>query len=261
MRWLSIVGLAAALGGLIATGSRGPWIAAAVVLPLETIVLMVRRPALRRAGFVVVAAALVVLALVIVVAREPIRERIDRTVQEIREASTQRDLATSGGLRLVMWSWAYEMFRAHPVKGIGAGSYRAEQQELPAYQELLQRQPEDAEYFNRTHPHSAYLYALACTGLVGAALLASVVLLLLRQCWRDRPDHWYADGNLFVLVSWFVGAIFECSNLVGTMMGLLGLVCAVTMKLRPPPLPSWAAREYAEQVARPLSATATGRGA
>jgi O-antigen ligase len=247
-RWLSIIALAAALGGLLASGSRGPWIAAAVTLPLEAIVLMVRRPSLRRAGLVVVAASLLLLTIAVVMARQPILERIDRTVQELQQESGQRDAATSGGLRLAMWSWAYDMFRAQPLKGIGAGSYRAVQQELPAYRELLERQPADAEYFNRTHPHSIYLYALACTGVVGAALLAVVLLILLRQCWRDRPDHWYADGNFFVLVSWLLGAIFECYNLEGTMMGLFGLLCAVTMRLRPPPRLAWAAIDPQDRV-------------
>lgn len=241
IRWLSFIGLAAALGGLLATGSRGPWIAAVVTLPLEAIVLMVRRPSLRRVGFMVVAVSLLLLVIAVVTARQPILERIDRSVQELQQASAQQDAATSGGLRLAMWSWAYDMFRAHPIKGIGAGSYGVARQELPAYRELLQRQPQDADYFNRTHPHSIYLYALACTGVIGAALLAIVLVILIRQCWRDRPDHEYADGNFFVLVSWLLGGIFECYNLEGTMMGLFGLLCAVTMRLRPPPQLRWAA--------------------
>ncbi|MEE8155590.1 MAG: hypothetical protein V3T53_11615, partial [Phycisphaerales bacterium] len=47
--WLSILGGVAAAAGLIASGSRGPWIAAAIALPIGLMIIVARHVGIRRA--------------------------------------------------------------------------------------------------------------------------------------------------------------------------------------------------------------------
>ena len=98
--------------------------------------------------------------------------------------------------------------------------------------QVEQRNREKAEGLLRAHPHSVYLYVLACTGAIGGVLFLAVTISLIRQCWRDPPDHLYADGAFIVLIGWFIGAAFDCYNLNGHMFGILTMVVAVTLSGR-----------------------------
>jgi O-antigen ligase len=85
------------------------------------------------------------------------------------------------------------------------------------------------EYLSRDHAHSTYLHTLANQGAVGLGLLVLVLLALLRQCWRDRPDHPYSDGTLFALLCWIVGAQFDCYELNGHQLGLIAFIAGLTL--------------------------------
>ena len=91
------------------------------------------------------------------------------------------------------------------------------------------RKPKKAKQLLRAHPHSVYLYVLACTGAIGGLFLLAVIVSLIRQCWRDPPNHLYADGAFIVLIGWLIGAGFDCYNLNGHMFGLVTMVVAVTL--------------------------------
>jgi O-antigen ligase len=77
-----------------------------------------------------------------------------------------------------------------------------------------------------------YLHEAATTGLVGTALmLAALGLCLGRLRLRPgAPAHPYADGTLFVLAGWLVGALFDCYQLNGTMFGLFGFIAALGLR-------------------------------
>src|SRR5689334_7276427 len=51
-RWASLGLFAAATAGLVLSGSRGPWIAAAVTMPLMLLTIVIRRPSIRRAAVI-----------------------------------------------------------------------------------------------------------------------------------------------------------------------------------------------------------------
>jgi O-antigen ligase len=155
--------------------------------------------------------------------------------------------ASSVGLRLGLWTWAWQLFEAHPVIGVGTGDFESTVNELPAFQAAVSRAIEigrvegraadDAailDYLSRGHAHSTYLHTLAQLGLIGAAALAALLLLVLRHCARDEADHVYADGTLFVVLAWMIGAQFDCYELNGHLFELLGLAIAATWPYRPP---------------------------
>ena len=231
IRWSAIALGVVATAGLVMTGSRGPWIAAALTLPACVMVLAIRRRTTRRFAAVLVLLGLLSAVIVWPVASRVIAPRIERAVSEVQRALDEGDYTTSAGLRVAMWQWAGSIFVEAPVWGRGAGCYQSELYDREAYKSLLDRQrnDEDVDYLTRDHPHSTYLYTLARTGAVGGALFAMVLLLAVLNAWRAPPAFAWADGTLFALATWIVGAQFDCFELNASTFGMLTLIVAVTL--------------------------------
>jgi hypothetical protein len=78
-------------------------------------------------------------------------------------ATTQSRLLSGGGNRYDYWRIAWQVWREHPVLGVGAGNYPH-----PYYQQRATTEDID-------QPHSVELQSLSELGLVGALLLACFV--------------------------------------------------------------------------------------
>jgi O-antigen ligase len=225
VRIVLIVGCATALAGLVFAGSRGPWIAAAVALPVTLATIAIRRPQSRRRVIVTCVVLLVGGAAAWPVAHGFVGRRVEHARSEWRAATVEGHYDSSVGLRVVMWRWAWQFFEAKPVIGIGAGSYRSIARETPEAQKL--------ERFSvKGHPHSTTLHALSATGLVGGALLAVVLWLALVRCAREADDHLFACAAFGVLVGWIVGAQFDSYHLNGHLMGLFTFLVAISLPAR-----------------------------
>ncbi len=218
-----VVGLGAATAGLVFTGSRGPWIAAAVVIPATVLVIAMRRPATRRA-----AVALAVGGLVAGAASWPwtgdfVRFRVDQAVTQLASSSTDvADLDTEVGERLGRWIGAARIALDHPFAGTGAGGYG----------HAMHKGEYAAVTAETHHAHSLYLHDAATLGLTGLGLTLVVLFACLRRAWSDRPRNRYGDGSFFVLAGWMIGALFDCYQFSGTMFGLFSVVIALTMPWR-----------------------------
>jgi O-antigen ligase len=236
MRTVSIVLLIAAGLGLIAAQSRGPWLATAVIAPLALVIIAMRRPDARRLAAVLAILCVAGAALSWSVARKMITPRLKEAVSDVQRARDEDVYWTPIGLRIGLAQWSWELFREHPVRGIGMGSFRIAVRELPAYQRAeevaRQHNPDLVSRMRRDHPHSMYLHALACTGLIGTIIMLTAIVLLIRQVWGDPPDHPWALGTMFVLIGWLIGAMFDSHNLNGHAFGLLGYLAAATMPHR-----------------------------
>ena len=238
-RWLALLGAGATAAGLVATGSRGPWLAAAVALPALVITVALRRPESRRAALALAALAIVGSVAAWPLARARIVTRLQTAGAEVKAAQQDDVYWSSAGLRTAMWSWAWSAFEEHPVRGIGAGGYRNYVATHPTFLAAVElapvkQKPKRAKYMLRDHPHSTYLHLLGCTGLIGGSLFAAAGILALGRCGRSASDHPYFDGTLFVLLTWLIGAALDCYHLNGQLVGLLGLVVALTLKHRLP---------------------------
>jgi O-antigen ligase len=89
------------------------------------------------------------------------------------------------------------------------------------------------------HAHSMYLHEAATTGLIGTAIMLGTMVLCLRRLPRGTTGasgppgmsaHPYADGTLFVLAGWLIGALFDCYQLSGTMFGLFAFIAALCLR-------------------------------
>lgn len=222
---LTLVGLAAAAVGLIFTGSRSQWIAAAVAVPLTIVVTAIRWPPARRAAVVVTAAGALGAGATWLVAGDFVTMRIDQALADLEAArGPDPDYLTDTGRRLARWSQAWQILEDHPLVGTGAGGYG------PALRARgrgeLASSDQDA--------HSLYLHEAATTGGLGLLLGLVVLAGCARRAFRGPPGDLYACGTRFVLISWLIGAMFDCHQLSGTMFGLFAVLLALTMPCRQP---------------------------
>jgi O-antigen ligase len=169
LRWrIALAGTAIVLiVGLLASGSRGGLVAAAVAIVAAVVLARGRRLPL-------VAAALAVVLLGAVWFGASSSSGVDR----IREFGT-------GNGRVDLWRIAIRMGEAHPIDGVGIGGFpeaaskylrrpgRLQSGQLGA--QLVLRKPHET--------HNMYLQMFAETGLVGLLLLVAAALAALRATW------------------------------------------------------------------------------
>ncbi len=234
VRWVSLLAAGAAGLGLLVSGSRGPWVAALVILPLGLALIAWRQPQARMPAAFVAAAAVIFAAVAWPVAGDQIGHRIDDAVVEVQDAIDDEVYVTSTGLRLAMWQWSWDVFREHPIAGAGAGSFRAESAGRPSFQRAAERWPDEIDYLERDHPHNIFLHLMSTTGVVGLAIFGGVAVVVIVRCWTVRQDHVYASGMILVVGAWLIGGLFDCYNLNGQLMGLLVFVAVATLPHRPP---------------------------
>jgi O-antigen ligase len=229
-RWLAVAGLGLAAAGLLVSQSRGPWLAAAVTIPLLLVVTTVRRPAQWRAALVLTLAGLAGAGAAWPIAGDVVMRRVDAATTEFRAARDHGIYDTHVGLRVGMWRWATSMYRSAPVIGLGMGSYGVAQAREPSFQAMLADNPGGADALTHAHPHNTPLHVLALTGTVGGLLALAFLATALASAWRARPDHPYAAGTFFVMVSWIIGAEFDAYHLNGHLLGLLMVAVAVSLR-------------------------------
>ena len=161
--------------GLIATGTRGAWIAGMLALGALTLVWICRAPRLRTT--VIRAAAVLLIgagggAAAWLSIGDEIGGRIDRARTEISNAIDAGDYASDTGARLMMWSLAIEAFAEHPVRGVGAGGYQVWSRTALDGRDGL----ENADRINiHDHAHSSVLHLASTQGIVGLGVWAILI--------------------------------------------------------------------------------------
>lgn len=232
LRVLCLIGLLAAGVGLIFTGSRGPWLAAAIVVPSSIVVIALRHPSARKAALLLALMGLIGAAAAWPLAGDLIVQRFQKTqrdVDRVERGRYQGDV----GYRLASWETAWNLFLEKPLIGQGVGGY-GEGMKRSQHADVLKAD---------THAHSVYLHTLASTGAIGGLLLAAIVIGSLGRAWKDRidridrVDHPFAAGTFFGLLAWLIAGIFDASHLNGQMFGVFAAMIAITLPLRPPAKP------------------------
>jgi O-antigen ligase len=157
--------------GLVLSGSRSGLLVAGLGLLL---LVAAGGPARRRLALLVGAVAAVAVIAALALRGSP--GTTGSRVSQLLDPSLPTEFRTSA--RPLLWASALRLFRRHPVEGAGLSAFSWQLPDLAA--EAGHSLP------IRDNPGSAYLQALAETGLIGFALLAALVVALGRLALSGR---------------------------------------------------------------------------
>ncbi len=234
-RWFGIAGSAVTLMGIFATGTRGAWIGAALLVAIVLAVAVVRWTLQgegrsgKRIGLLV-GALVVTMGVAWLLAGDGIMRRYRLGRAEVARAIDKHDYASDTGARILMWQWAIEAIKTHPVRGIGAGGFNA----WVVAEMRKQGQEKDIGHIHR-HAHSTYLHIAATTGLVGLCLWCTAIGMGIWGGFRGMKDRLgtYAAGPAFAVVGLLLAGMFDVIQLNVQTSALLALLMSLTIWPRP----------------------------
>lgn len=252
-RWLGVTGAAVTGAGIVATGTRGAWIAgmALVVVVLGVAAWRlwhggvggggdagVRGPSLALGvRFALIGAVAAVLAIGFAL-RGPVERRVQLAREEIAGALERHDYASDTGARVIMNYEALRAFVSRPVGGVGAGGFHA----WASADLKMLGQPEGRAAIH-AHAHSAPLHIAATTGSVGLLIGGFIVIVALvgaaegfggggplayaRGSLSELKWGTYDAGPLFAIVGLLLAGLFDPVQLNAQTAAMLATVFAM----------------------------------
>lgn len=228
---MSIITLAA----ILATGTRGAWLAAiGLLVIIAGVALWTGRRRARIAVMLVAVAITVVFAAFIL--RGPITTRIHEARDEITRAVQHKEFTTSTGARLLLNWWALEAFAQHPIAGVGAGGFGDWVE-----QHLREQGIDPAQRHIHAHAHNAILHIAATSGAVGLSLAGMFIVFALKGAFAylDRSMlGTYLAGPGFGLIGLLLVSAFDSVHLNSQSAALIGALLALA--------PGWIPRHARE---------------
>lgn len=144
-KYVSGIMFLAGLAALIFNGTRGAWIAVAMTAGILLLYYMVRNKRNFIVGIILVAVCCGIL--------------VNNSAFMNRMSTITNNKYQSNSERLLMWNSAWNMFKDHPVLGVGLGQYKENYQQK--YISPKAKEP------NLEHAHNNFMQMLAENGMVG----------------------------------------------------------------------------------------------
>jgi O-antigen ligase len=176
LRWVALAGCLATILALLATGTRGAWLASIGLIAISLAVMAWRvrpRRRLLRPMVGLVVGGVLTAAIAWPILGRDIVQRAETGWREVTGAIQNQRYETNTGMRILMARVAGESFTAHPIHGIGIGSFQIALRDR--FEALVGRPMPEA--LMHDHTHNTLLHAAAVTGVVGAALTMTVAAL------------------------------------------------------------------------------------
>jgi O-antigen ligase len=190
------VGVIAQSAALFVTLTRGAWLA--LLAGLFAIPFLLKRRIL-----LLVMACVVLFGGVVAFQNDTIRDRATTIVRSLR-SPTDDNVAT----RLVLWDISWQVFKDHPVFGVGMGDYSI----------VAKEYLNDRKVLTVVDSHNIYLQLLATRGLAGFLPFVVFWILLFRVLFDARRsavqngtrfgEH-YVTGTIAATIAVLIGALSE----------------------------------------------------
>lgn len=219
--------------GLLATGSRGGWIASTVLIVINLSLGLVSgmRDQPRRIIGVCIFLGLVALVAGLAL-RGPITSRVIEARDEIRGALDRNEFTSPTGARIAMGVWGLRAFAAHPIEGVGAGGYRTWVMNEIEHQGL-----DPDKYSIHDSAHSTPIHIAATGGLVGITLTLLLIAFIGWAAWHSVPPEsrgTYAAGPACALLGLVLVCAFDTIHLSSRTGALIGVLLALCPAYLPP---------------------------
>lgn len=146
-----------------------------------------------------------------------VQQRITTLVYDVNNYSKGIDdkvLDSSAGIRLLFWRGGYEIFKAHPVFGVGTGGYPYAMRAL--YPKI------DKRHLG-SNPHNYYVYLMANYGLTGLLLYNWLLFTTIKKAWpyRSRWGGFAVITGIMVISVGCLSDITPLSQATGILFGFL----------------------------------------
>jgi O-antigen ligase len=189
------VGLLVQLLSLLLNRTRGAWLALIGGLAVVTVLI-------RRRGVLLAGVAVAVAAVAFAAGNREIRGRA-LTMFDALSRRGDQNIAT----RLVLWDISWEVFKEHPLLGVGMGDYTIE----------AERHLRERRVTTTVDSHNIYLHLLATRGLVGFLPFVFFWVVLFRVLFqarrslvgRDAFGFHFVTGVIAAAVAVLIGALTE----------------------------------------------------
>lgn len=173
--WLSGIAFCVCIAGLVFNGTRGAWLAVAVVCALLLIYYMLKSK--RNLVFSIIFIALISAVLV----NNPrFMHRLD-TIDDFTKYQSNTE-------RILIWQSAWNMFKDHPILGVGLGQYTVNYQ-----QKYILPQAKEP---NLGHAHNNFMQMLAENGIVG---FIGFIVMFGYIIFKNLID-WFKTRNTYALM-------------------------------------------------------------
>lgn len=197
--WAWGTAFALILGAVMISGMRAGWLAIGMVV-FAYFVLMLRRDNRELRGATV---AIPLITLTVIVASylvsPTVQDRVARTLTMTQGVESAIDYASSW--RLPIFRTSLEMYRNHPVNGVGVRAFPVAYAEYATEEDYAVLRHEDGGGTHATHAHNVVLEVMADTGTIGLVGLLAGFLWAWRL-WRGMspPARQEAFPYLVALV-------------------------------------------------------------
>lgn len=226
-RILGMLGSATIGIGILATGSRGAWIAALLLIVFCFVFGLFAKWIKWKRVVLISAVASIVLGAGAFVMRDGLQARLDETKIELNEIMEgQYDSYT--GQRIRMGKVAIAGIKEHPIIGVGAGNY----------QDWGNEHDPDQGIF--AHAHNGLLHLWSTLGFVGVLIWTAILSIMLRSAWRFRnidqaqmSNGFYTVGPFFAICGLMLASITDVVQLNTQTAAMLGILAALSPSICP----------------------------
>lgn len=176
LRALKIAGFIAGVVASFGSGSRGGWLA----IPLFIMIFLVyRRNRIPLMMYVGIAAFILSCMVMLFTFSGNAQQRMNELVGDIRHYQTG-NLDTSIGIRWQLYKAAIDIFRRHPVVGVGPTGFAQEMQPMMEAGKLTPL----AAYYGRGEVHNDVLSKSAGMGIFGLGAILLIYIVPFRMFWK-----------------------------------------------------------------------------
>lgn len=173
--WLAGLAFCICSAGLVFNATRGAWLAVGIVCGLLLIYYM-----LKSKRNMVIGALFIILISVLLVNNTKFMHRLD-TIDDFNKYQSNTE-------RILIWKSAWNMFKDHPILGVGLGQYTVNYQ-----QKYILPQAKEP---NLGHAHNNFMQMLAENGIVGfAGFIVMFGYIILKN-----SIEWIKTKNVYALM-------------------------------------------------------------